>query len=51
MTVGTVKIRLHRAREQLRKDLQVGCSFDRDEGGELGCDPKPAVAVKFFKRG
>jgi RNA polymerase sigma-70 factor (ECF subfamily) len=50
LTVGTVKIRLHRGREQLRKDLQEGCSFDRDKGGELGCDPKPAAAVKFPRR-
>lgn len=48
LTVGTVKIRLHRGREKLRKDLQAGCSFDRDEGGALGCDPKPAAAPVAF---
>jgi len=47
LTVGTVKIRLHRAREKLRKELEAGCSFDHDEAGELGCDPKPGAAVTF----
>jgi RNA polymerase sigma-70 factor (ECF subfamily) len=45
LSVGTVKIRLHRAREKLRKELEMGCSFDHDEAGELGCDPKPGAAV------
>jgi transposase len=47
LTAGTVKIRLHRAREKLRQDLRAGCSFDRNERGDLGCDPKPVAAVKF----
>ncbi len=45
LTIGTVKIRLHRAREKLRAELAAGCSFDRDALGDLGCDPKP-VAVR-----
>lgn len=48
LTVGTVKIRLHRAREKLRERLQAGCSFDHDEGGEPGCDPKPGAAAITF---
>lgn len=44
LTPGTVKIRLHRAREKLRAELQAGCSFDRDAQGDLGCDPKPLAA-------
>lgn len=43
LTVGTVKIRLHRAREKLRAELAAGCSFDRNALGDLGCDPKPPV--------
>ena len=38
VSLDTVKIRLHRARAQLRKKLEMGCSFYRDEGGELSCD-------------
>lgn len=37
---GTVKIRLHRAREKLRDDLREGCSFQRDEDMGLACDRK-----------
>lgn len=40
VTLGTVKIRLHRAREKLRDALQAGCSFERDRAGEFGCDRK-----------
>ncbi len=49
ITLDTVKIRLHRAREKLRKDLQSGCNFYRDEGDELACDRKPAV-INFRPR-
>jgi RNA polymerase sigma-70 factor (ECF subfamily) len=41
VSLDTVKIRLHRARERLRKELQAGCSFDRDERNEFACDRKP----------
>jgi RNA polymerase sigma-70 factor, ECF subfamily len=41
LTLDTVKIRLHRARAKLRKDLEAGCSFHRDERDELACDRKP----------
>ena len=40
VTVDTVKIRLHRARARLRKDLGDGCDFYRDERNEFACDPK-----------
>lgn len=43
LTVDTVKIRLHRARTRLRKELGDGCNFYRDERNELACDPKPDV--------
>lgn len=40
-TVGAVKIRLHRARAALRKDLGTYCALYRDERDELACEPKP----------
>jgi RNA polymerase sigma-70 factor (ECF subfamily) len=42
LSLETVKIRLHRARARLRRDLQEGCSFYRDERTGLACDRKPA---------
>lgn len=50
VTLDTVKIRLHRARERLRRDLAAGCSFYHDERDALACDRKPAAAVKFRPR-
>jgi RNA polymerase sigma-70 factor (ECF subfamily) len=40
VSLDTVKIRLHRARERLRSDLQSGCSFHRGEDEGLGCERK-----------
>lgn len=42
VTLSTVKIRLHRARERLKGELATHCSFHRDERGELACDLKSA---------
>jgi RNA polymerase sigma-70 factor (ECF subfamily) len=39
LTVGTVKIRLHRARRRLRDALGSGCAFYRDDRNELACEP------------
>ncbi len=39
-TEGAVKIRLHRARAALRKDLGSYCALYRDERDELACEPK-----------
>lgn len=39
--VGTVKVRLHRARRKLRAVLEADCSFDRDKRDVLVCEPKP----------
>lgn len=50
LSLDTVKIRLHRAREKLRKDLQVGCSFYRDDNAELACDRKPVVPLVISRR-
>jgi len=38
VSLDTVKIRLHRARTQLRKKLESNCNFYRDEQNELSCD-------------
>jgi RNA polymerase sigma-70 factor, ECF subfamily len=40
LTLDTVKIRLHRGRAKLRRKLETGCSFDRDEEDILVCDRK-----------
>lgn len=38
ISLENVKIRLHRARLGLKKKLQEGCSFYRDERNTLACD-------------
>ena len=50
ISLDTVKIRLHRAREKLRKELDTGCDFYRDECDELACDRKQTTAIKFRPR-
>ena len=40
VSVDTVKIRLHRARARLRKELGSGCDFYRDGSNEFACAPK-----------
>jgi RNA polymerase sigma-70 factor (ECF subfamily) len=50
LTLDTVKIRLHRAREKLRKDLVAGCNLYRDERAELACDRKPVAPIIFSRR-
>jgi RNA polymerase sigma-70 factor, ECF subfamily len=51
VNLDTVKIRLHRARERLRKDLEAGCRFSRDESADLACERKPAaVPIQVFRR-
>ena len=49
LTLDTVKIRLHRAREKLRKALGIGCNFHRNEDGELACDRKPTTPITYSK--
>lgn len=43
LPLTTVKMRLHRAREKLRKALESACQFGRDERGVYICEPKPGV--------
>lgn len=42
ITLHTVKIRLHRARTKLKKELEAQCNFYHDERNELACDLKKA---------
>lgn len=49
LNLDTVKIRLHRTRERLRRELEAGCSFHRDEDDEFACDRKLAARITFPK--
>lgn len=40
LSLETVKIRLHRARTRLKKELDAGCEFYHDENNILSCDRK-----------
>lgn len=40
ISLETAKIRLHRARAKLKRNLEVGCDFYIDERSELACDRK-----------
>jgi len=40
VSLRTVKIRLHRARAHLKKELSTACVFYRDERNEFACDRK-----------
>jgi RNA polymerase sigma-70 factor (ECF subfamily) len=48
VSLDTVKIRLHRARASLKKDLDDGCSFYRNEQDIFACDRKP-TSIKYKK--
>ena len=39
-SLSTAKIRLHRARNELREALNAGCDFAHDERNVLVCEPK-----------
>jgi RNA polymerase sigma-70 factor (ECF subfamily) len=39
VTLDTVKIRLHRARAMLRKEIEKHCRVYRDERNEVACEP------------
>jgi len=43
VSLDTVKIRLHRARKKLKKELENLCCFYRDERNILSCDLKSAI--------
>jgi RNA polymerase sigma-70 factor (ECF subfamily) len=44
VSVDTVKIRLHRARNKLRIALQTGCDFSHDERNVLTCESKDPLS-------
>lgn len=50
LSVDTVKMRLHRAREKLRNELKTQCSFSPGEDRGLACERKPAAKVTFRRR-
>ena len=41
ISLENVKVRLHRARASLKKELDDGCDFYHNEAGTLACDRKP----------
>lgn len=43
LSVGAVKIRLHRARARLRHELEAHCEIGPDERGEVACEPTDAA--------
>jgi RNA polymerase sigma-70 factor (ECF subfamily) len=49
LSLDTVKMRLHRARLQLRKKMDKACHVYRDGRNGLSCDRKPA-ALEFVAR-
>ncbi len=49
ISLDTTKIRLHRAKARLRKELECHCNFYRDERNELSCDRKN-TSLKFLKK-
>jgi len=49
ISLETVKIRLHRARVRLKKELEHHCSFYKDDQNEFACDRKVSP-VKFLKK-
>jgi hypothetical protein len=39
-SVGTIKIRLHRARHKLEEIMQIGCAVSQSAKGVPCCEPK-----------
>jgi len=48
LPLETVKIRLHRGRKHLKKELNANCHFYRNDRNELACDRK-TTSLKFIK--
>jgi RNA polymerase sigma-70 factor, ECF subfamily len=48
LSLETVKIRMHRARQHLKKSMDTACHLYRDERNELSCDRK-LPSLKFLK--
>jgi RNA polymerase sigma-70 factor (ECF subfamily) len=47
---SNAKVRLHRARAQLKKALEAHCDFSRNEDNEFVCEPKYAPPSESSKR-
>ncbi|HWR30326.1 MAG TPA: RNA polymerase sigma factor [Negativicutes bacterium] len=47
VSLDAVKVRLHRGKARLKKELSNYCHFSRDERNELTCDPKAAKTNKL----
>ena len=45
ISLDTVKIRLHRARAKLKRELETGCTFYHNDQGFLACDRRKAVTT------
>ncbi len=45
ISLENVKVRLHRARARLKKELDTGCDFYHNEEGALACDRKPIAIM------
>lgn len=50
ISIQNVKIRLHRARAELKRELNNGCDFYQNEQGSLACDRKP-ISIMSKKSG
>jgi len=50
ISLDTAKIRLHRARKQLRNILEDVCNFYIDERGVLACEPKNENTAEFKRK-
>ena len=51
-SIEATKIRLHRARTRLKKELKTACIFYRDERNEFACDRKtPFIQIGEMKAG
>lgn len=40
LSIGTVKVRLHRAREKLKSELEMGCNISTDRDNKVVCERK-----------
>ena len=45
LKVGTIRVRLHRARAKLKEKLESACDFYQTQDNTLACDKKPPVLL------
>ncbi len=50
-SLGSVKIRLHRARAKLKSALENGCAFSTDKRGVFVCEPKTPELIQLSDEG